>query len=82
LILMPTYAAREPLDINFDSGALARAITARYEKSDVFVAFDKSSVMEFLSKLACTHDVILFVGAGDIYDLKEAVCAEYCKNCV
>jgi len=80
LILMPTYAAREPLDINFDSGALARAITARYEKSDVFVAFDKSSVMEFLSKLACTHDVILFVGAGDIYDLKEAVCAEYCKN--
>lgn len=69
LIFMPTYAAREKLDRDFESDALAKAVSEKYGKP-VSVASDRE-VLQFVSKNAASHAIVLFIGAGDIYDLKD-----------
>lgn len=76
LILMPTYAARETFDGDYESDALADAIKAKFGKLDIYLAADKSSAYGLASKFAKSHDIVLFIGAGDIYDIK----AEYCSS--
>ena len=72
LIFMPTYAAREKFDAEFESDALARAIVRRYGRQNTYVAKDAASAVEFAKRLSASHDTVLFVGAGDIYDIKAA----------
>ena len=71
LILLPTYAAREPKDASCDSDALMRKILSKNAKCDVYLAKDSISSVEFAKKLAKDYGIILFVGAGDIYDLRK-----------
>ncbi|MBO4380933.1 MAG: hypothetical protein J5815_02125 [Clostridia bacterium] len=71
LILLPTYAAREPKDEANDSDALAGRIMSKNAKLNVYLAKDNTSSVEFVNMLAKSHDIVLFVGAGDIYDLKK-----------
>lgn len=70
LVLMPTYAAREKFDSAYESDVLARAIVKTYGKASTYVAKDAKSTYEFVTKFAKSHDIILFIGAGDIYDIK------------
>ena len=70
LILMPTYAAREKFDADFEVDALANALVNKYGKPDTHVASDEKSAVELVKNYAKAHDIILFIGAGDIYDIK------------
>lgn len=69
LLIMPTYAARERYDGEYDYEQLAKAIADRCGKQNVYAA-DETCVIEYVRKHADEYDIILFIGAGDIYDLK------------
>ena len=69
LIFMPTYAAREKFDEDFDVDALANAVNEKYGKTVTIAS--ASEVVDLVSKNAGSHDIVLFIGAGDIYDLKD-----------
>ncbi len=72
LILMPTYAAREKYDASCDSGVLASAIELKREKN-VFYAAKPEDVLRLARLGAKKHGIVLFIGAGDIYDLKKYI---------
>jgi len=72
LILMPTYAAREKYDASCDSGVLAGAIELKREKN-VFYASKPEDVIRLARAVAKNHGIVLFIGAGDIYDLKKYI---------
>lgn len=71
LIILPTYAAREQKDETNDSDALAGRIMSKNAELNVYLAKDNMSSVEFVKMLAKSYDIVLFVGAGDIYDLKS-----------
>ncbi|MCM1306787.1 MAG: UDP-N-acetylmuramate--L-alanine ligase [Bacteroides sp.] len=71
LIFMPTYAAREKFDKDFEVDALSNAIAAKYDKKSCVAT--ASEVLKLTSTLAKSHDIVLFIGAGDIYDLKDQI---------
>lgn len=71
LAIMPTYAARESLSDGADSDALFNAIFDKYRKRGVYLLKDVQSTLDFVKSRAKSHDVILMIGAGDIYDLKD-----------
>lgn len=73
LVIMPTYAARENPNAGIDSSELTEAIKNARNSHDVYLANDEKSVLEIVKKCAPNHDVIVFVGAGDIYDLKSLI---------
>lgn len=66
--LMPTYSAREKFDKDFEVDALERAVVEKCDKP-VSVLKSAESVLKFVRKRAADCDVIMFIGAGDIYDL-------------
>lgn len=70
LIFLPTYAAREDFDASVDSTAIQRAI-AKNGGKHAYVADNADSAVEFIMKRAKFYDVILFIGAGDIYNIKD-----------
>ena len=71
LILLPTYAAREAFDKDFDSDALMRKILSKNAELKVYLAKDNASSAEFAKYMAKDVGIVLFVGAGDIYDLRR-----------
>jgi UDP-N-acetylmuramate--alanine ligase len=74
LILLPTYAAREPQNHEFDSDAIMARILSKNAKQKVYVAENAMSSVEFAKIMAKDVGIVLFVGAGDIYDLKGCFC--------
>ena len=73
LVLMPTYAAREKFDASCEHDVLAAAIKDKYGKSDIYVAANSNEALEYVRKYAHKHDVVLFIGAGDIYNIKDKI---------
>lgn len=71
LAIMPTYAAREVPSNGVESDVLATAIFDKYRKKGVYLVKDKQSTIDFVKSHAKYHDVVLMIGAGDIYDLKD-----------
>ena len=71
LAIMPTYAAREVLSDGVESDVLATAIFDKYRKKGVYLVKDKQSTFDFVKSHAKYHDVVLMIGAGDVYDLKD-----------
>ncbi len=71
LAIMPTYAAREVPSNGVESDVLATAIFDKYRKKDVYLFKDKQSTLDFVKSCAKYHDIVLLIGAGDIYDLKD-----------
>ena len=68
LVLSEIYAARERNTVNIHSSDLA-------EKIPGSVCFDTlPEVSEYLRSIAKPGDVILTVGAGDIYTVGETIC--------
>ncbi len=71
LILMPTYEAREDENMGYNSSILYGALLANKTKKHLYLAKDYLSTLDLVKSNAKEHDIILFVGAGDIYDLKD-----------
>ncbi len=71
LILLPTYAAREPYDEQYDSGCIMREILSKNAKQRVYIAKNALSSVEFAKIMSKDCGIILFVGAGDIYELRR-----------
>lgn len=71
IALMPTYAARETLKDGCGSDVLASTIFDKYRKRGVYLLKSKQSTVDFVKSHAKSHDIVLMIGAGDIYDLKD-----------
>lgn len=71
LVIMDTYGARESASDGVDSDVLAHAISTKFAKQDVYgvLSFDKT--LDFVISRAKDHNNVLFLGAGDIYLLKD-----------
>ena len=71
VILMGTYGAREALIEGADSQALAEQISTKISKTRVEYAKNTQQTIERVISLKNDYDYILFLGAGDIYLLKD-----------
>ena len=71
LVIMDTYGARESASDGVDSDALAHAISTKFAKQDVYSVFSFDKTLDFVISRAKDHDNVLFLGAGDIYLLKD-----------
>lgn len=70
LAFLPTYAAREKFDGAYEVNSLSDAIFQKYgKKSKVFGTFGQAK--DFVSENAKNYDFVIFIGAGDIYDIKN-----------
>lgn len=73
VVIMPTYAARETIEMGVDSSVLANAIFDKFPQNQVYLAKSKQSTVDFVNMHAHEVDTVLMIGAGDIYDLKAAL---------
>ena len=71
LVIMDTYGARESASDGVDSDALVHAISTKFAKQDVYGVFSFDKTLDFVISRAKDHDNVLFLGAGDIYLLKD-----------
>jgi len=69
IILADIYAAREPKDESINSKMLAQEITKNGGKARYMESFDK--ITGFLAENARKGDVVITMGAGDIYKIGE-----------
>lgn len=73
LVVMPTYAAREMEANGADSAALVYKIISNSPKKHVYLTKNALLTFELVDKLSSLCDVIMFIGAGDIYELKSRI---------
>ena len=71
VILMGTYGAREALIEGADSQALAEQISTKISKTRVEYVKNTQQTIERVISLKNDYEYILFLGAGDIYLLKD-----------
>ena len=69
VVVAPIYAAREPADPAVSSEQLTRAIAGQGVSARYFTDF--FAIARFLLKATGPNDLILFLGAGDIYRLAD-----------
>ena len=69
IILAPIYAAREKEDKSIDSKMLAKKI--KQEGKNVLALENFSKIVDYLMANADKNDVIITMGAGDIYKVAE-----------
>lgn len=71
LIIMPTYPAREKESDGITSKDLFLAISKCNPDCDLYYLLSNEKIVNCVKSNAKLHDIILFIGAGDIYNLKE-----------
>lgn len=71
VVLLPTYAARERSEAGATSAELAAHIAAKYPKCKVYLATSHDDAWIYAKTRAAHYKVVLFLGAGDIYSLRE-----------
>jgi UDP-N-acetylmuramate--alanine ligase len=69
VILAPIYAARETDTLGMDSKLLADAVSALGTNAAGFDSF--SEIKEHIKKIARPGDLIITMGAGDVYKIGE-----------
>lgn len=69
IILVDIYAAREQKDESINSKMLAKEITRNGGKAIYFNSFEK--VADFLTKNSKEYDIVLTMGAGDVFKIGE-----------
>ena len=57
--------------MGLDSGELAIAIFDEFCNRDVYLLKNAQSTVDFVKIYAKEHTLVLMLGAGDIYDLKD-----------
>lgn len=73
LLIVDTYGAREEMVEGADSLALAHYISTKFAQCDVEYIKNISSTIDYVVKCQNNYDNILFLGAGDIYKLKDEI---------
>lgn len=74
LILAKIYAARETDDLGISSRTISDAVAARGHSARSFEDFDE--IEAFLRRSCRPGDVVLTMGAGDVYKIGEALLAD------
>ncbi|HEY8419137.1 MAG TPA: UDP-N-acetylmuramate--L-alanine ligase [Clostridia bacterium] len=69
LILLPIYAAREPLDPEISSLSLSQELTKEGKETLYFENFEACA--DYLKQILKPGDLLLIAGAGDIIELKN-----------
>lgn len=72
LMFLPTYGAREKFDPSYEVDSLANAIRKKYGKT-VEIALDFEMAENAVARTAKFYGIVIFLGAGDIYDIKNAL---------
>lgn len=72
LVLLPVYAAGEPAMEGINSESLAEGISTHGHK-DVFCAKDKPSSVAHLKEVLRKGDLLLTLGAGDVWQVGEDI---------
>ncbi len=75
LVVLPIYAAGEDAIEGVDSGLLFESIRARGHKNIAFFE-DKKETISYLKNLLEKGDILLTLGAGDVWKVGEDVLAE------
>ncbi len=73
LVIMETYGARESESAGIDSSVLCGQILTKFPKTDVKHIVSHRQTIEFVISAENNYDNILFLGAGDIYNLKDEI---------
>lgn len=75
IVLAPIFPAREPLDPSISSEMLAQAIGKNEPGKPLRVAADLDDMSAYLARAARRGDVVLTIGAGDIYKVAKNLTA-------
>ena len=75
LILTDIYAAREKDVYNISSYKLMNAIRKKYPDRKVFYVKDFEDIVNYIRKFAGKDDIVMTMGAGDVYKVGEMLLA-------
>lgn len=76
LILTDIYAAREKDVYNISSYKLMTAIRNKYPDRKVYYVKDFEDIVNYIKKVAGKEDIVMTMGAGDVYKIGEMLLAE------
>ena len=76
LILTDIYAAREKDVYNISSYKLMTAIRNKYPDRKVYYVKDFEDIVNYIKKVAGKDDIVMTMGAGDVYKIGEMLLAE------
>ena len=71
LILTDIYAAREKDIYNVSSYKLMNAIKAKHPDKDVYYVKDFEDIVKYINKFAGEDDIVMTMGAGDVYKVGD-----------
>jgi UDP-N-acetylmuramate--alanine ligase len=71
LIVVDTYGARESACDGVESVELAKEISTKFASTKVYHAKTHLETIDLVNKVCFGFDNLLFLGAGDIYELKD-----------
>lgn len=79
LIFVPIYAAREKNIYNIESINIAESINNKYNKNALYLdSFEKA--INYIKMNAKSGDIVVTMGAGDIYKITDQICLEFKNN--
>ncbi|WP_405343610.1 UDP-N-acetylmuramate--L-alanine ligase [Ruminococcus sp.] len=76
VILTDIYAAREKDIYNISSYKLMTAMRNRHPETEVYYVKDFEDIVRYIRKVAGKDDIVMTMGAGDIYKVGEMLLAE------
>ena len=76
MILTDIYAAREKDVYNISSYKLMSAIRNKHPEAEVFYVKDFEDIVKYIRKIAGKDDIVMTMGAGDVYKVGEMLLAE------
>ena len=76
VILTDIYAAREKDVYNISSYKLMSAIRNKHPEAEVFYVKDFEDIVKYIRKIAGKDDIVMTMGAGDVYKVGEMLLAE------
>ena len=71
VVLLPVFAARERAAAGGTTADLEREIGRVSPKCKVYSAVSLDDALSFVKTRANEYDRVMFLGAGDIYDIKD-----------
>ena len=80
LILTDIYAAREKDIYNISSYKLMNAMKEKYASKEVYYVKDFEDIANYINKFALPEDMVITMGAGDVYKVGELLVKEEKNN--
>ena len=79
IVITDIYAAREK-SINGVSGELIFSYASEISQKKIYFIHDKKTLTEFLMKIIIKGDIIITMGAGDIWEVSEDLVQKLREN--